>query len=156
MAKRFAPAGKFLGRPPHKVRRSIQQDEYSCGAHVCLTALRVFRKTKIPSIPRLIWVLGTDEEWGTDDWAIAAYLRTRNIPVEMPRTLRWKELRHAIAKGKLVIATVDGEDHYVVVHGVDDQYVYLSDPSENRCPGRTQTIREFQARYDKFGIIVGR
>ncbi len=154
MGKKFASAGKLLGRPPHKVRRSIQQDNYSCGAHVCLTALRLFRRTKIPTANRLMVLLGTTKRYGTEDAAIITYLRMRGLTVSESRRMRWTDLKIAVSRKKVVVATVD-DDHYALVHGIDDEYVYLSDPAVGRCAGRAQTIREFQSRFSKAGFAIG-
>jgi len=98
----------------------------------------------------LVVALAADED-GTDDRALRRVLRARGCVVAEVRS--WAAARRALAAGRVLIAGVDG-DHYAVWHGLSDTRVFLADPSIRRMLGRTQAVKLFRRRWDRWALAV--
>jgi ABC-type bacteriocin/lantibiotic exporter with double-glycine peptidase domain len=150
----FYPTGdiqSMRGIPTKKFKRSIQMDSYSCGAHATLMALRHFKQTGL-TIKDVKYMTQTDKQ-GTGEEPIISCLRSRGLTAFKLRRLTIPRMRALLGRGHILITEVDG-DHYCVVHGIDDEYVYLADPAVLRSASRQTPLREFAARKDGSGIAV--
>lgn len=132
------------------VQRTLQRDTYTCGVHAVRAVLRMHRQN--PSFDRLEQELGTTDE-GTSPNAMIRCLRRRGFSVGE----RWKmslgELRKQLDRGRLVLAFTD-EVHVLLVHGMDDTYVYVADSSPRYAMLRRLPRRLFYRRWDRAGLIV--
>jgi ABC-type bacteriocin/lantibiotic exporter with double-glycine peptidase domain len=138
---------KFVGH--EDFRRSLQMGDFTCAPVCVLMVLRHFgRRATLGSVKR---ALGTDED-GTYIGPMLAYLRKRGL-VASSRRMGVRDLEAALARGAVVIATVDG-DHVVVVHGIDRRHVHLADPAFNRSIFRRVPRPRFRERWDNEGILV--
>lgn len=142
----------FVGVPVHQVPRSVQLDDYSCVAHAVRSVL-AHVGVPVPRTRHLKYLLGTNEDTGTDDAAVITYLRMRGVRAYAEPSLPVKKLRELLARGHLVLCDVDG-DHVALVHGMDRNDVHLADPSVVRCPGRSQPLTDFRERFGRSGIVV--
>jgi ABC-type bacteriocin/lantibiotic exporter with double-glycine peptidase domain len=152
----FYPRGdiqSMRGIPPKKFKRSIQMDSYSCGAHATLMALHHFKQTDL-TITDVKYMTQTDKQ-GTAEEPIISCLRSRGLTAFKLRRLTIPRMRVLLGRGHILITEVDG-DHYCVVHGIDDEFVYLADPATLRVVARQAPLREFAARKDGSGIAVRR
>jgi ABC-type bacteriocin/lantibiotic exporter with double-glycine peptidase domain len=139
--------GRFVGHEGFP--RTLQMDNYTCAPCCVLMVLRHFgRRATLGSVKG---ALGTDED-GTYTGPMVTYLRRRGL-VASSRRMRVRDLEVALARGAVVIATVDG-DHVAVVHGIDQRHVHLADPAFNRSIFRRVPRSRFRKRWDHEGIVV--
>lgn len=146
----FGPSktgGKFVGH--EGFQRTLQMDNHTCAPCCVLMVLRHFgRRATLGSVKR---ALGTDED-GTHTGPMVTYLRKRGL-VASSRGMGVRDLEAAMAKGAVVIATVDG-DHVVVAFGINRRHVHLADPAFNRSIFTRIPRSRFRRRWDHEGIVV--
>jgi ABC-type bacteriocin/lantibiotic exporter with double-glycine peptidase domain len=131
--------------------RELQTDDYSCGV-CCVVA--VLRHLGQPcNFDALSRELGANPVDGTHATRMVEALNRRGLAAGTYPSLTWGEVERALQAGGVVITVVDG-DHVVVVHGLDDELVYLSDPSLARTQGGTQPRAHFDRRWAGVGIAV--
>ncbi|AKF87033.1 hypothetical protein MFUL124B02_36480 [Myxococcus fulvus 124B02] len=141
----------FIGTK--KFPRSLQLDSWSCGSRAVHAVLRHFG---VHWPHRLLQAhLGTNPDTGTAVHQMIRVLRGHALRVGYHAHLSWLELGHALNAGAVVIVHLDG-DHLGVAHGVDDEHVYLADPSTTRLLGRRQTRQKFLSRWTRWGLVVRR
>lgn len=131
-------------------RRSLQLDNFSCGAQSAFMILKYFEKAR--SVKNVTRELGTGES-GTTEQAIKSLFRKRQLRMHAFAHGTLKRLRDAIDGGCPVLVGVDG-DHYAVVFGYSPGKIYLADPAVTRavlCGGREEAFIE---RWDRLGLIV--
>jgi ABC-type bacteriocin/lantibiotic exporter with double-glycine peptidase domain len=132
--------------------RSLQLlDEFSCGSRAIYSVMGHFGVSSRPH-RFVIAELRTSPDTGT---AVIRALRQHGLLVRYRPVLNWRPMVHALKAGAVAIVHVD-QDHFVVVHGVDDRHVHLSDSSLIRCPGRTQSKVTFLAQWTRWGLLVSR
>lgn len=134
--------------------RCIQYDDYSCGARCVYAIAKQFvpqhRNTRYRRIYQLCEI---DKEQGTSTGPLMKAVRSLGLRAPNRTAMRARDLTKALRKQAAVIAWCDG-DHLLVVHGIDDKWVYLSDPSPVRTPGRKQRRATFFNRWMRWGIAV--
>lgn len=132
-----------------KFPRTLQATDYTC-APCCVHAVLEYHNCG-ESLSAIKEGLGTTED-GTSSSAVVQFLRDRGFSASMRSWMTMSDLERVLARGVL-IADVDG-DHFAVVHAIDDTWVYISDPSLVRLPGRRQRRSTFRARWNRTGIVV--
>lgn len=130
--------------------RFIQYDNHSCYAR-CVQSILWFHR-KLTPIMLIRKALRTDED-GTGETVVIKYLRRRKFRVGVRGSLTMRQITEGLRQGAVILAYVD-TDHVAVVHGIDKRYVYISDPSVTRMPGRRITREAFRRRFDRAGLIV--
>ena len=105
--------------------RSLQLDDYSCGAQCAFMILRFFGKAR--SIQNVTRQLGTDTD-GTSQYQIKGLLERRGLRVKRIRAPKLKHLREAIDDNRPVLVSMD-TDHWAVVCGYSRGAIYIADPS---------------------------
>lgn len=145
----------FIGVPYVLVPRSIQWDQYSCGARSTWSVMRYFKPRQTPPVETLIYelILRRGNNY-TDEDDIVEYLRSQGLRAKRPTSLSIKDVQKALFRGGLVIGDFDDFEHYAVVHGMSDERVYIADSSLVRCPGRSHTWKKFKKRFSERGIRV--
>lgn len=132
-------------------KRSIQLDNYTCGAHSVSMILHHFGdRTPFRTLKK---ELGSHPDKGTTVHAILRAFRSRNFSVTRNCSMSMRDLKKALKEDCLVLAHVDG-DHYVVVHDFKDGFVFVADPSILRLLGRKQTQAQFRKRWTSWGLVV--
>lgn len=131
-------------------QRSIQLDDYSCGAHCALMVLRHFGDAT--SMSQLKVELGTTKT-GTSPTAIQRVLRARGMRVGLRPRLKIAELVNALEEGKLAIVYLD-EEHYGVAYHASDSSIYLADPSILRLVGREVPRAKFLRRWTSHWALL--
>ena len=133
--------------------RTIQLDDHSCGVHVA-HCINKWQNIDVP-YKSLYRMLECTEEDGTSDTLLERYFRKNGLRAWRRYGLTLADLKKQLDRGAVVIAHVD-EGHYVTVHGIGAYWVYLSDPSWPRCPGRVQSRKKFKSRWGsmRWGLIV--
>ena len=130
--------------------RSLQLDDYSCGAQCAFMILRYFGKAR--SIGNVTRELGTDTE-GTSQYQIKDLLERRGLRIKRIRAPKLKHLREAIDDNCPLLVSMD-TDHWAVVCGYSRGAIYIADPSWyrsffSRCP-----VENFRRRWDKWAMVV--
>jgi predicted double-glycine peptidase len=135
----------------------LQQRDFSCGAAALATVLNKF------------WGEDTDETRLLV--AIATTLSRAELEERIKNGLTLTDLKRVCDRfkyttvlGKLTVdklaeikvplivgITVNNYDHFVVVRGADDQYVYLADPAVGRM---RVPIEEFSQQWQKNAVLV--
>ncbi len=133
--------------------RFVQADDHSCGSRA-VQALLDWAGVHTPHA-LLKYRLRTRPEHGTTVSRIVKVLRKAGLHVGHRPQLSFPGLFSALKRGGAVLAHVDG-NHWVVVFGVDDTHVFISDPSIIRCIGKRQTRHRFGRRFGRWGLIVTR
>lgn len=133
--------------------RSLQLDNFSCGARSIYSVLRHFGVHRPYGVLKAD--LGTRPASGTAVHAMIRVLRVNGLRVGYRPRWSWRSLMKALSVHAVVIVHLDG-DHLGVVHGADDQRIYLADPSIIRCPGRSQPRQKFLSRWTRWGLVVRR
>lgn len=131
--------------------RSLQLDDYSCGARSVYMILRhmgIYRPYTLVKHQ-----LGTEPEHGTCVEPMVRMFRKHGLRVGYRPQMTMKDLRYAFERSAVALIHLDG-DHIGVVHGMDEAWVYIADPSFTRCPGRRISIKKFRKRWTNWGMIV--
>ena len=132
--------------------RSIQMDEYSCGAHaVFMIAKHCGMKIKYKEVKK---ELGTNTN-GTKVRQMLAFFYRHKFRAHRVSNMRFRELKSYLGHNEVVLVHVDG-DHFAVVHGITENYVYMADPSIDRMYGLRLPKKKFKKRWKKWGIAVSR
>ena len=135
----------------------IQQRDYSCGAAALATILQYHWEDNITETELLIEVfkLLTVEELKERIENGLSLTDLRRLSVRMGYLatigkLEFSKLRES--KIPLVVGIIVNEfDHFVVYRGMDNQYVYLADPSR----GNVRTpIPEFKKQWQENAVLV--
>ena len=150
--KLIHPDGVILSAFP----RSIQLDDYSCGAKAVYCILQFYGKRSTPKSVKE--QLHTDED-GTSVSDIKRVFRRYHLNY---RTLRKPGLRHlkaAIDDECPVLISLYGGSHYSVIYGFSDSHIFVSNPSLNILTGYGSircaiTNAEFRKIWDKYAVIV--
>jgi ABC-type bacteriocin/lantibiotic exporter with double-glycine peptidase domain len=137
--------------------RSIQLDEYSCGAKSVYCILQYYRKLCTPgSVERL---LQTDSD-GTDVSDIKRVLKRHGLKCRTLRKPGLRDLRAAIDNDcPIFVSLYDGE-HYAVVYGYSSGHIFVMNPSLDFTEEGVGSLRcavgkdQFRRMWDKWGIVV--
>ncbi len=143
----------FVGVPASRFNRRVQDDDYSCGANSVWMAANHVLSKQCPPFAEILKLTKTKKGHGAGGESMADALRGLGLQVYGPEDISFKELRDCLKAEELVIALVDEEDHWLVVHGIDSESVHVADPSEAACP-RRQTHEAFKERSDCWGIRI--
>ena len=131
--------------------RSLQKDDYSCGARAVYMIAKYFRLPhRYKEVKKAV---GTTEDSGTSVKPMIRFFREHQLKTNHQPQMRFRDLRRALKNGAVVLVYLDG-DHYGVVHAVTSEFVYLADPSLVRQLGRRTSKRVFKKRWKNWGITV--
>ena len=134
-----------------KMKRSIQLDNYSCGAQCVYTILNYFNKDK--TLNEIKESLGTTETDGTGTKQILNYLIRNGLDVQIYEKATISSIQDAIENGYPMLITVDDGDHWVVVYGYSDDGIFVLDSSRKRFLNQWG-YGEFIKRWDENWIAV--
>ena len=133
-------------------QRSLQLDQYSCGAKSLYSIFRYYNKRCTPkSIEK---ALNTDED-GTSVSDIKRVVKRYGLTC---RTLR--DLKAAIDHEHPVLISMYDGKHYGVIYGYSKNHVFIMNPSLDftrdgvgsiKCAIRKQ---EFNRIWDKYGLVI--
>ena len=136
--------------------RSIQLDDYSCGAKAVYCILQYFNKQCTPgSVEKQ---LQTDED-GTDVSDIKRVFRRYPLNCRTLRNPGIQDLKTAIDNECPILITLNDGEHYAVVYGYSLSHIFVSNPSLNILNGYG-SIRcaipnaEFRKIWDRWAVIV--
>ena len=131
----------------HLLNQTRQSTEYSCGASALRSVLSYWGKDVDEG--ELMRLLGTNAEVGTFPEDIVRGARGLGLEAEVRENLTLDEVQQFTANGSPMIALAQlwrsqrdlskpaaeewSNGHYVVVLGVDDNYVYYQDPYLRMC-----------------------
>jgi ABC-type bacteriocin/lantibiotic exporter with double-glycine peptidase domain len=132
-------------------RRSLQRDDYTCGTRCVHMILR--HHGKLMPFGTLKRVLRTNPDHGTAIEPMVSLLRKKGFRVGYRPRINMRELRASLRNGAVAIVHLDG-DHLAVVHGMDDSYVYVADPSFYRMPRNRHTHDRFKERWGNWALLV--
>ncbi|MCX5795764.1 MAG: C39 family peptidase [Elusimicrobia bacterium] len=127
-----------------QVPLTAQATNYSCGAAALLGVLRYWRAYD-GSETSLYPLLATTPEEGTHPARLVAGARHFGLKAEMREGLSWDDLTEALKRRETVILDIEAwpendptpddwsdnweDGHYVVLVGMDRDFLYLMDPS---------------------------
>lgn len=135
------------------VRCSIQLDRYSCGAQSAFMILRYFGKAR--SNEAVTKALGTDKS-GTGTMALVRLFRRRGLKSRINAHADINDLATAIELGAPSLVSMDDGEHWAVVYGYARGAVFLADPSIGRSVRVRVPTATFQARWDRWAMVVRR
>jgi len=134
-------------------KRSFQIDFHTCGPTSAYMVARHFNSRV--SYSTVKEELNPNREWGTSIRALINFFRKRKFRVGYRPSMRFKELKRALARGAIVMVHIDG-DHLGVVHAVSQEEVYLADPSIWRTWGNRIPKERFFERWGNWGLVISR
>jgi ABC-type bacteriocin/lantibiotic exporter with double-glycine peptidase domain len=136
--------------------RSIQLDDYSCGAKSVYCILQYYdRQCSADSVEEQ---LHTDEV-GTSVSDIKRVFRRYHLNYRTLRKPGLWDLKAAIDDDCPILITLNDGEHYTVVYGYSSSHIFLSNPSLNILTGYG-SIRcaipnaEFRKIWDRWAVIV--
>jgi ABC-type bacteriocin/lantibiotic exporter with double-glycine peptidase domain len=137
--------------------RSIQLDEYSCGAKSVYCILQYYRKRCTPdTVERL---LDTDED-GTDVSDIKRVLKRHGLKCRTLRKPGLRDLKAAIDDDcPILVSLYDGE-HYAVVYGYSSGHIFVMNPSLDFSEDGVGSLKcavsksKFRKIWDRWGIEI--
>jgi ABC-type bacteriocin/lantibiotic exporter with double-glycine peptidase domain len=133
------------------IKRSIQLDDYSCGAQSAFMILRYFGKAR--SVTAVARAVGTNEG-GTTTRALLKLFRKRKLKPVIKANATLDDLRSAIADGAPSLVSLDGNVHWGVVYGYSSKNIYLADPSLWKSIRVGMSVEKFLDRWDRWAMIV--
>lgn len=140
-----------IGIPASRFEISRQKDLYTCGSRSVYMILQHFgygiRHKYIKA------ALGTHPEEGTHEKPMCALFRCLGLNAEIAK-LGWSKLHKVLDQGGVVLASVDGDNHYLVVHGLTATAVHVADPFDYLPWRRIISRAEFTDRWDRWGVVV--
>ena len=139
--------GDVLGHP--EFDRHVQPDFYTCGARSTYMVMKHFGSRR--SYERVERDLRTDTD-GTAESHVIRVLRASGLRAGRRRGMRMADLERLLARGGLLIASVDDGGHYLVVHGLTPENVRLADPLVFSL--RRVSRARFRKRWDGSGVAV--
>lgn len=131
--------------------RSIQLDDFSCGAQVTYAILRYFGRAR--SISRTTDLLGTDDD-GTSWTAMRRLFLARGLSARAKHEARNRDIKTAIDAEAPVVVSLDDEEHWACVFGYGKHHVYLADPSLPRSLRVLVPWSGFMRRWDRWAGVV--
>ena len=154
---------------------TIQEQSFSCGPASLLSVLRYF-KSYTGNEAGLYNLAGTTETDGTSPNGLAAAAEKLGYISKVRENLKWDDLNQLLREEKLVILDIeawvdnnppnwnwatDWEDgHWVVLAGIDNENVYLMDPSLSEDKKHLVygyiPKHEFLTRWHDYEIINGK
>jgi ABC-type bacteriocin/lantibiotic exporter with double-glycine peptidase domain len=132
-------------------RRSLQTDDYSCGARAVFMISNHFGLGV--SYQKVKTAVRTTAGDGTPVVPMIRFLRERGLKVNHCPSMNVRSLRRALQRDAVVLVHLDG-DHFGVVHAMSLEYVYLADPSIFRQRGPRISKVAFAGRWSRWGITV--
>jgi predicted double-glycine peptidase len=143
------------------LKRTQQATEYSCGASALQSVLSYWGRDVDEH--ELMQLMGTTQEEGTYPEKIVHAARVLGFQAEARQNLSLDEVREFTAAGHPMIALAQvwrsqnqaavkrvheewDAGHYIVVLGVDEQYVYFQDPYVRMCKAFASR-RMFEAHW---------
>ena len=142
----------IVGTHYRDFKLSPQNDGYSCGSRSAYMILRHFRKDTTHA--RVKHLAGTTKKHGTNEHGLTSALRSFGLKAKLTKKMKVRDLTKAFAAGAVLLASVDGDDHYIVVHGVNEHVVHVADPSYASLLRRQMLLTKFKKRWDRWGILV--
>jgi ABC-type bacteriocin/lantibiotic exporter with double-glycine peptidase domain len=131
--------------------RSIQLDDYSCGVQVMRSVLAYYGE----DVDAFLFHWDNEDRGGMDTPAIENVLTENGLECkEFYDDDDWSEIHNAIDKGHPVIVCLDDSEHWAIVFGYSDQYIYLMDPDPRDLFGTQISHEKFASRWDGWGMSV--
>ncbi len=134
-----------------KIKRSIQLDNYSCGAQCVYVILNYFQKDK--TLNEIKESLNTTETDGTATKQILNYLIRNGLDVQINEKNTISSIQESIGNGYPMLITIDEGDHWVLVYGYSDDGIFVLDSSRSRFLNQWG-YGEFIKRWDENWIAV--
>lgn len=131
--------------------RFIQKNDYSCGPK-CAQSILKYYGIKI-KYSKIVKHCRTDVVDGTRAGNLCLALIRHGLTARMIPGLTFRGLKALLRKGYVVIAYTDNT-HYLAVYGVDEKWIYLSDPWPSLVKGTKIRHSTFLKRFNKWGIAV--
>lgn len=156
-----------IGAPPPllEVPDTVQSTNYSCGAGALRAVLGYYGKDL--SEEELMQRLGTHPEHGTHPEALVRVSRELGVQAELRQHCTLEDLQRALELRQPVIVDAQAwrdehekglpwtdvweSGHYMVLVGMDDQFIYLEDPSIEWSKGVIPR-QEFLDRWHDYEI----
>ena len=135
------------------IKRSVQADDWSCGAQSAFMILRYFGKAR--SVTAVVQALGTDRDGTSVRQLLDLFRRRRLRPVIMPEATP-ADLRRGIDEGAPAVVSLDDGGHWGVVYGYAPDTIYLADPSLRRAFRVAGSTESFCRRWDRWAMVVRR
>ncbi|MDP1675313.1 MAG: cysteine peptidase family C39 domain-containing protein [Bacteroidota bacterium] len=135
--------------------RSVQIDQYSCGAKSTYMVLKYFgKRCTHESVERQ---LGTTIE-GTSRKDIKRVLKEYGLNIQVNSNMGIRDLKSAIKTGSPVIVSLYSNCHYSVVYGFSDTQIFVMNPSLGEMGSIKITVRKSEWReiFDRWGVVVSK
>ena len=129
--------------------RSLQTDNYSCGAHCAYTILRYFG---YPDTKKSV-LLRLRNHDGLDEDQMRAFFRRKGLKPARLNRPNFRKLRKEIDAGFPVLISMD-TDHWAVVCGYGKDCFYVMDPSIVRSLWVYHGIKRFRQRWDRQAMAI--
>jgi len=139
---RDVPADRWAGAQTLPVPDVRQSTTYSCGAAALQAVIAYWGIEKREG--ELVRLLGSSEDRGTGPTELVRVARELGLTADLVDGMPLDELRATVARGTPVIVSIQAwvadpahvdwtatweDGHYVIVTGLDDEYVFVEDPS---------------------------
>ncbi len=107
------------------MRRSIQMDNFSCGAHCTYMIVNYYNKKM--SLGKIIKQLRTDEN-GTSEKAIFSLFKKKGLSVYEKWNASRKDIKKAVDNGFPILISMH-QDHWSIIYGYTKTGIFILDPS---------------------------
>ena len=122
--------------------RSLQMDEYSCGAQAAFAVLKYYGKAR--SIKNVTRELGSTSD-GTDSGQLRRLFKRRGLRPVVLKKPTIKSLKKEINAGNPVIVSLD-TDHWAPVYGYGRGCIFVADPALGRSLRCRHSKKRFRRR----------
>lgn len=128
-----------------------QKANFDCGAAVVRCVFKFYKMTM--SHDFFISLLGTNGMNGTDPRTLESQIRMQGLMV-LSGDLDIDDLATQTKKGRpvIVLVTLHGSGHYIIVSGVRYGHVHYQDPLVGPKKLRINEFVEVWTDYDRFGV----
>ncbi len=128
------------------IKRSMQLDRYSCGAQCAFMILQYFGKDdSIDNVKKELNVSKTD---GVDTEPILDLFKKKGLNVRVNENAKLNDIRNAIDNNWPMLISINDGDHWVVVYGYSENFIWVLDPAIKRIRCKIRTDK-FMTRWDE-------
>jgi len=125
---------KYSGFIIPQIKKSIQRDSFSCGAHAVKAITNYAGKRyKITHIRKM---LKTSEENGTRQTAIENFFKKIGMSYKIITHAKTCDIESEIIKFNPVLVAIDNCEHWVVIYGYSKKCFYILDSINYICNKR--------------------
>ena len=112
------------------ISRTWQKDRYSCGSRSLFCIAKYFEVVNSWwEVKTLTKELVVDITKGINGNEMKGLIHTVGLKYKTIKNVTLRKIKNSIEWEIPIICTVDDESHWLVIKGIDEEYVYINDPA---------------------------